>query len=118
MEYYKSDSSTHWYVVPNVEGESYFIKGLDPKTSVQVMVRAQNKYGLSPPSPLSKPMDTLAKFEEFAESQQSTNFDKSRNESEAAAKARHELTQKRALRLTSVTPVASRRVRLDWEVSK
>ena len=45
----------------DVNEEIYIVRDLAPSSTVAFIVRARNQHGLSPPSPMSKPMMTEAK---------------------------------------------------------
>ena len=91
-----------------VKEESFTLTGLSPLSTVLVLVRARNDHGLSPPSPVSKPMATLAKIPTENEADDKQLI---RN----PALVRIKLTQK-ILELREANAVGSRKVKLLWEV--
>ena len=90
--------------LPDLElRETHEIVGLHPADAATVVVRASNAHGLSPPSPLSRPMETAAAEE---------------GEGGDARKAREALAAKRVLELKGAEAMGPRKIRLEWEVGK
>lgn len=72
--------------------------------TVFVVVRARNGQGLSPPSPLSKPMKTLA--------------DRETEEGSTDPRIVRQKLAKRVMELKEAKVVGARKVKLEWEVRK
>ena len=58
MEYYTTESQSHWTTIPDVTSETFTIENLQPSTTLYLLIRARNAHGLSPPSPISKALVT------------------------------------------------------------
>ena len=56
------DAPSHWSTVSEVNEEIYTVKNLAPASTIVFVARARNHHGLSPPSPMSKPMKTEAEY--------------------------------------------------------
>ena len=82
-----------------VNEEIYRVDNLPASTTIVFVVRAQNHHGLSPPSPMSKPMMTEA----------------SPDKEPDLRTVRLKLTQ-RMVQLQEALVVGSRKVKLSWEV--
>lgn len=104
LDYYTLDTPSHWLTVSDVDRETYTLSNLSPLSTVIVLVRARNQHGLSPPSPLSKPMMTEPKpakdGEDFVSDPRTVRL---------------RLTQ-RILELKEAVVVGSRKVKLLWEL--
>ena len=112
MDYYTLKNPSHWITINDVHTESYTIKQLEPRTTVTVLVRARNEYGLSPPSPVSKPITTLPSFLSHKKStSHSLNIDVTNS-----FVVRQRLSQ-RIIELKEAVVIGSRKVKLRWEVS-
>ena len=108
------DSPSHWSTVSKVTEEIYTVKNLAASSTVIFVVRARNHHGLSPPSPMSKPMKTSATFTEDGGSglhglPSSTEPD--------LATVRLRLSQ-RIVELKEALVAGSRKVKLLWEVNQ
>ena len=80
--------------------------------SNQVLVRAVNDHGLSPPSPVSKPMKTTTKIS--ADQKDDIFAGKAAEKNPALVRLR--LSQ-RIIELQEASAVTSKKVKLQWEVS-
>ena len=94
------DSPSHWHTVSDVTEEIYTVENLAPSSTVVFVVRARNHHGLSPPSPISKPMNTEG----------GTGLEPSLNAVRIQLAAR-------VVELREAIVVGSRKVKLQWEVS-
>ena len=94
------DSPSHWHTVSDVTEEIYTVANLAPSSTVVFVVRARNHHGLSPPSPISKPMNTEG----------GTGLKPSLNAIRLQLAAR-------VVELREAIVVGSRKVKLQWEVS-
>ena len=94
------DAPSHWHTVPDVTEEIYSVENLAPSSTIVFVVRARNHHGLSPPSPISKPMNTEG----------GTGLEPSLNAIRLQLAAR-------VVELTEAAVVGSRKVKLQWEVS-
>ena len=94
------DSPSHWHTVSDVTEEIYTVENLAPSSTVVFVVRARNHHGLSPPSPISKPMNTEG----------GTGLKPSLNAIRLQLAAR-------VVELREAIVVGSRKVKLQWEVS-
>ena len=106
------DSPSHWSTVSEVTEEIYTVKNLAASSTVIFVVRARNHHGLSPPSPMSKPMKTsgsgsLSNLGGLLPS--STEPD--------LATVRLRLSQ-RIVELKEALVAGSRKVKLLWEVNQ
>uniref|UniRef100_A0A669BM56 EGF like, fibronectin type III and laminin G domains n=1 Tax=Oreochromis niloticus TaxID=8128 RepID=A0A669BM56_ORENI len=64
VAYIRPEMDTEWtYIREPIETNSMVLKGLLPETEYQFVVRAVNKHGVSPPSPINNPVRTLGKAE-------------------------------------------------------
>uniref|UniRef100_A0A3B4G1W1 EGF like, fibronectin type III and laminin G domains n=1 Tax=Pundamilia nyererei TaxID=303518 RepID=A0A3B4G1W1_9CICH len=64
VAYIRPEMDTEWtYIREPIETNSMVLKGLIPETEYQFVVRAVNKHGVSPPSPINNPVRTLGKAE-------------------------------------------------------
>ncbi|XP_005722120.1 pikachurin isoform X1 [Pundamilia nyererei] len=63
VAYIRPEMDTEWtYIREPIETNSMVLKGLIPETEYQFVVRAVNKHGVSPPSPINNPVRTLASY--------------------------------------------------------
>ena len=84
---------------------------MEPRTTVTVLVRARNEHGLSPPSPVSKPITTLPPSLSYKKStSHSSDIDVSNS-----FVVRQRLSQ-RIIELIEAVVIGSRKVKLQWEV--
>ena len=97
------ESPNHWNTILEVTEEIYTVKNLAPLTTVVFVTRARNHHGLSPPSPMSKPMKTEAGTV-------------SNTKEPDLASVRLRLSQ-RIVELKEALVAGSRKVKLLWEVS-
>lgn len=102
LDYYNMASPNHWNSLSDVNEEIYKVDNLPASSSIVFLVRARNHHGLSPPSPLSRPMMT-----------QSSPSGKEPD----LRTVRLKLSQ-RIVELKEALVVGSRKVKLQWEVSK
>lgn len=59
VAYIRPEMDTEWtYIREAVESKSMVLKGLNPDTEYQFVIRAVNVYGISPPSPINSPVRT------------------------------------------------------------
>nr|XP_055054307.1 pikachurin isoform X1 [Misgurnus anguillicaudatus] len=59
VAYIRPEMDTEWtYIREAVESTSMVLKGLNPDTEYQFVIRAVNVYGISPPSPINSPVRT------------------------------------------------------------
>ena len=93
------DSPSHWSTISDVNEEIYTVGNLGSSSTVVFVVRAQNHHGLSPPSPMSKPMMTEA----------------NPGQEPDLRTVRIKLAQ-RIVELKEALVVGSRKVKLQWEV--
>ena len=100
LDYFSVDSPSHWHTVSDVTEEIYTVANLAPSSTVVFVVRARNHHGLSPPSPISKPMNTEG----------GTGLKPSLNAIRLQLAAR-------VVELREAIVVGSRKVKLQWEVS-
>lgn len=64
FSFLRPEMDTEWtYIREPIETNSMVLKGLLPETEYQFVVRAVNKHGVSPPSPINNPVRTLGKAE-------------------------------------------------------
>lgn len=64
FSFLRPEMDTEWtYIREPIETNSMVLKGLLPETEYQFVVRAVNKHGVSPPSPINNPVHTLGKAE-------------------------------------------------------
>ena len=111
MDYYTLKNPSHWISIDDVHAESYTITNLEPRTTVTVLVRARNEHGLSPPSPVSKPITTLPPSLSYKKStSHSSDIDVSNS-----FVVRQRLSQ-RIIELIEAVVIGSRKVKLQWEV--
>uniref|UniRef100_A0A3Q0R9J7 EGF like, fibronectin type III and laminin G domains n=1 Tax=Amphilophus citrinellus TaxID=61819 RepID=A0A3Q0R9J7_AMPCI len=62
VAYIRPEMDMEWtYIREPIETNSMVLKGLIPETEYQFVVRAVNKHGVSPPSPINNPVRTLGK---------------------------------------------------------
>lgn len=103
VEYYTSNTPSHWVGISGVQNSEAFTLGdFLPGTTVHVLVRARNLHGLSPPSPVSKPFQTLRQTgEEDASDPQYL---------------RSKLSDTKVMELEGATVLGSRKVKLAWEL--
>lgn len=118
VQYYFTSNPTHWITLPDIPGTSVNISGLagsssSPKVTdtpagkigpkeVVVLVRARNEHGLSPPSPLSKPL-----------------MPEPNPEAKDPRFVRQALGQAaRIVELARAEAAGSRKIKLEWEVRK
>lgn len=101
LDYYSLDAPSHWTTITDVNEELYTLQNLDPSMSIVFVVRARNQHGLSPPSPMSKPMST--------ESRPGGKEPDLRT-------VRSKLSAQRIVELKEALVVGSRKVKLQWEV--
>lgn len=106
LDYFTLSTPTHWITVPDVSSETFTILDLSPSDTIQAVVRARNAQGLSPPSPLSKPMRT------------EPDVDGLDRDSLGDPRVVRERLGRRVLELTEATVMGSRKVKLVWEVRK
>ena len=111
MDYYTLQTPSHWLTINDVHTESYTINNLEPRTTVTVLVRARNKHGLSPPSPVSKPITTLPPSLSY---KKSTSYSSDLDNTNLFI-ARQRLSQ-RIIELREAVVTGSRKVKLQWEV--
>lgn len=105
LDYYTLSSPTHWITHPDIiTTEHVTLKGLSPSSTLFVTVRALNDHGLSPPSPMSKAMKTLATTSNGLEATGDVET------------VRERLAQ-RVIDLKEALVLGSRKVKLRWEVS-
>ncbi|CAB4068857.1 ROBO2 [Lepeophtheirus salmonis] len=102
LDYYTLASPLHWTTVYNVHSEFHTIDDLDPETTLWVLVRALNGYGLSPPSPVSKSLKTLA-----PDPNSRTGMDPWSIRSKLGG---------RIMILIGAISVGSRKIKLEWEL--
>ncbi len=112
LDYYTLETPTHWTTIRDVHDETYTLKGLDPLTTAIVVVRARNQHGLSPPSPMSKPMTTTASNGDDLLLLTDANGDLITDPRVARSRL-----EARTLELKEAVVVGSRKVKLLWEVS-
>ncbi|XP_066991291.2 roundabout homolog 2 [Anabrus simplex] len=103
VEYFSSDLQTGWVVAANrVPTETITIGDLKPDTSYVFLVRAENPYGVSVPSPVSERVKTLG--------------------GDSRAVPQYELDEARArlgtkvVQLLDVQPLTSTSVKLIWDI--
>ena len=111
LDYYTMDSPSHWSTVSEVTEEIYTIKNLAASSTVIFVVRARNHHGLSPPSPMSKPMKTSG-----SGSLSNLGLLPSSTEPDLAT-VRLRLSQ-RIVELKEALVAGSRKVKLLWEVNQ
>lgn len=105
IEVFSSELQSGWSKAAHrVSGSSLKVTQLKPNTSYVFVVRAENSHGLSPPSPLSVKIHTLAR-------KGNSNADLDLGD------ARDRLSSK-IVELKDAQPASSTSVRLVWEVSK
>ena len=109
------DSPSHWSTVSKVTEEIYTVKNLAASSTVIFVVRARNHHGLSPPSPMSKPMKTSATFTEDGGSGGLHGLPSSTEPDLATVRLR--LSQ-RIVELKEALVAGSRKVKLLWEVNQ
>ncbi|XP_068086117.1 protein sax-3 [Anabrus simplex] len=103
VEYFSSDLQTGWVVAVNrVPTETITIGDLKPDTSYVFLVRAENPYGLSVPSPVSERVRTLA-----ADHRNVPQYE--------LDEARARLSTK-VVQLRDVQPLSSTSVKLIWDI--
>ena len=105
------DSPSHWSTVSEVTEEIYTVKNLAASSTVIFVVRARNHHGLSPPSPMSKPMKTSG-----SGSLSNLGLLPSSTEPDLAT-VRLRLSQ-RIVELKEALVAGSRKVKLLWEVNQ
>ncbi|XP_076855295.1 pikachurin isoform X2 [Brachyhypopomus gauderio] len=65
VAYIRPEMDTEWtYIREPVESNSMVLKGLIPETEYQFVVRSVNVHGISPPSPINNPVQTLSPSDE------------------------------------------------------
>ena len=111
LDYYTMDSPSHWSTVSEVTEEIYTVKNLAASSTVIFVVRARNHHGLSPPSPMSKPMKTSG-----SGSLSNLGLLPSSTEPDLAT-VRLRLSQ-RIVELKEALVAGSRKVKLLWEVNQ
>ena len=111
------DSPSHWSTVSEVTEEIYTVKNLAASSTVIFVVRARNHHGLSPPSPMSKPMKTSAgtTFTEDGSLNSLGGLPSSTEPDLATVRLR--LSQ-RIVELKEALVAGSRKVKLLWEVNQ
>ena len=111
LDYYTLKNPSHWITINDVYAEAYTIRNLEPRTTVTVLVRARNEHGLSPPSPVSKPLSTLPPSLSYKQSTaQSSEIDVTNS-----FVVRQRLSQ-RIIEIIEAVVIGSRKVKLRWEV--
>ena len=111
------DSPSHWSTVSEVTEEIYTVKNLAASSTVIFVVRARNHHGLSPPSPMSKPMKTSAGTT-FTEDGSLSSLGGLPSSTEPdLATVRLRLSQ-RIVELKEALVAGSRKVKLLWEVNQ
>ena len=111
------DSPSHWSTVSEVTEEIYTVKNLAASSTVIFVVRARNHHGLSPPSPMSKPMKTSAGTT-FTEDGSLSSLGGMPSSTEPdLATVRLRLSQ-RIVELKEALVAGSRKVKLLWEVNQ
>ncbi|XP_068081370.1 roundabout homolog 2 [Anabrus simplex] len=103
VEYFSSGLPTGWVVAANrVPNETITIVDLKPDTSYVFLVRAENAYGLSIPSPMSEIVHTLG-----ADQRTTSQYE--------LDEARTHLNRK-VVYLRDVQPLSSSSIRLIWDI--
>ena len=111
LDYYTLKNPSHWITINDVFTETYTIRNLEPRTTVTVLVRARNEHGLSPPSPVSKPLSTLPPSLSYKlGSAHSSEIDVTNS-----FVVRQRLSQ-RIIEIIEAVVIGPRKVKLRWEV--
>ena len=111
LDYYTLKNPSHWITINDVNSETYIIRNLEPRTTVTVLVRAKNEHGLSPPSPVSKPLSTLPPSLSYKQSTaHSSEIDVTNS-----FVVRQRLSQ-RVIEIIEAVVIGPRKVKLRWEV--
>ncbi len=105
LEYFTRSSPSHWVTLPGLElRETRVISGLPAGDAVTVVVRARNAHGLSPPSPISRPMETLPEEQEVEAGEDDPKETRARLAGEEVL-------------VREAAAVGPRRIRMEWEVA-